>query len=82
MGIRYCSGRFSELQSSMNCAKIGGGGVCCSMRHEGCTWSTVLTSSGYSLLLTSDMAMQETKMCSMVLTGSLQSKQAGLMEGF
>ena len=82
MGICYWSERFSELQSSMNCVKIGGGGVCCNKRQEGCTWSTVLTSSGYSLLLTSDMAMQETKICSIMSTGALQSKQAGLMEGF
>ena len=55
-----------------------GGGDWSSL-HVGCTCATVFMRSGISLLLTSCVALQTTKMCSDDSTGALQSWQAGLM---
>ena len=46
------------------------------MVDMGCTWATVFTSSGYSLLLTSDVDKQEVRICSIESVGSWHRSHA------
>ena len=68
-GTRMESGRFRDVQSSINWVKIEAVGLYWSMPHLGCTVETTSMSSGRSLLLTSLVALQATRTCSMDSTG-------------
>ena len=62
-------GRFRDVQSSINWVKIEAVGLYWSMPHLGWTVETTSMSSGRSLLLTSLVALQATRTCSMDSTG-------------
>ena len=82
MGMRMLSGKLNDAQSRINWVMIGAGILWVSIPDIGCTWKTVLISSGKILSLTSLIALQDTKICSVVLVSVLQSlhrEHAGLV---
>ena len=74
--------RFMELQSSKNCVRMCGGGSAASIRHTGWTMAMAFRSSGRSLLLMSEVALQRRSTCSVESRGAWQRTQAGLRWGW
>ena len=81
-GTRVESGRFREVQSSMNWQRVEAAGVLLRIWHVGWTLATAFMSSGRSLLLTSMVALHTTRTCSIDSTGASQREQAGLRVGW
>ena len=69
-GILKESGRFSELQSRINWVRMSVLVVFRSRLQVGCTLATVVRRSGRSLLLTSLVALQTARTCSIESTGA------------
>ena len=81
-GILKESGRFSDVQSRTNCVRMPVLAVLWSKLQLGWTLATVLRRSGRSLLLTSLVALQTARTCSIESTGAWQRLQAGLRLGW
>ena len=69
-GIQKESGRLSEVQSRINWVRMSALVVFTSRLQLGCTLATVMRRSGRSLLLTSLVALQTARTCSIESTGA------------
>ena len=69
-GIRKESGRLSDVQSRINWVRMSALVVFTSRLQLGCTLATVMRRSGRSLLLTSLVALQTARTCSIESTGA------------